>query len=53
MPTVAARGAASITAINGGKESGGGMLDLTTPAGWHSVFWWGSVLVILFLLWAL
>lgn len=53
MPTVTARGAASITAIDGGRNSSGGMLDLSTPAGWHSIFWWGSVAVILFLLWAL
>lgn len=53
MSSVTARGAASITAIDGGGGKSGGMLDLSTPAGWHSVFWWGSVVVILFFLWAL
>lgn len=52
MPAVTARGAVGINVIDGGKGSGG-MLDLSTPAGWHSVFWWGSVILILFFLWAL
>lgn len=54
MPAVTARGAVGINVIDGGGEGGkGGMLDLSTPAGWHSIFWWGSVAVILMLLWAL
>jgi len=53
MPAVTARGAVGINVLEGGAGKSGGMLDLSTPAGWHSVFWWGSVVVILFLLWAL
>lgn len=53
MPAVSARGAASVTAISDGGASTGGMFDTSTPAGWFHLMWWGSVLIILFFLWAL
>jgi hypothetical protein len=53
MASVGLRGAASLTAIDGDNPGGSGMLDTKTPAGWHSIYWWGSVIIIAFLLWAL
>lgn len=54
MAEAAVRGSASLFAIGGSASgSGSGMLDLSTPAGWHSVLWWGSVAIIVFFLWAL
>lgn len=52
MAVVAARGAASITAIDG-DASGNGIFDLSTPAGWHFLFWWASVIILALMLWAL
>jgi hypothetical protein len=53
MPTVTARGAASVSAIGGEEPSGSGILDTQTPAGWFHIFWFASVAIILFFLWAL
>ena len=53
MPTVTARGAASVSAIGGEASSGSGFLDTSTPSGWFHMFWFASVAIILFFLWAL
>lgn len=53
MPAVTARGSASLSAIGGSDSPGSGMLDLSMPAGWFHLFWWLSVGIILFFLWAL
>jgi hypothetical protein len=54
MASVTARGAASVSAIGGDQTpSGSGILDTSTPAGWFHLFWFASVGIILFFLWAL
>jgi hypothetical protein len=53
MASVTARGAASVSAIGGEVSSGSGILDTSTPAGWFHIFWFASVAIILFFLWAL
>lgn len=54
MASVTARGAASVSAIGGDEYSpGSGILDTSTPAGWFHLFWFASVAIILFFLWAL
>jgi hypothetical protein len=54
MPTVTARGAASVSALGGtDNPSGSGILDTDTPAGWFHLFWFASVAIILFFLWML
>lgn len=53
MAQVGFRGSAGLYAIDGDNPPNSGLFDLQTPAGWQQVFWWGSVLVILWLLWML
>lgn len=55
MPAAGLKGSLGVYALDGdgGSPSKGGMLDFSTPAGWHTIIWWSSVVIILFFLWAL
>lgn len=55
MATIGAKGAASVYAMGpmNGNDSLGDHMNLSTPAGWHTIWWWLAVAIIVFFLWAL
>lgn len=55
MPEIRARGAASLSAV--GNPNDGSTtkqhMNMSTSAGWFMIWWWLSVAIIIFFLWAL
>lgn len=55
MAGITAKGAASVYSMGpmNGDGNLGDHLNFSTPAGWHTIFWWLAVVIIVFFLWAL